>query len=150
MPLQYFCNRPCTTFLLQFKFYFDGGPSYSSHLSHDNTAIELKRKAPRAHTFLEVVKKRYGPAGHITLMCYSLIFQIFTTVNLLVGGSTVYSSMTGMNRDAACFLFPIGVLIYTLFGGTFHPRTLPYPVPRFWVFSTRVVLDVLSGPTFIS
>lgn len=81
-------------------------------------AIELKRKAPRAHTFLEVVKKRYGPAGHITLMCYSLIFQIFTTVNLLVGGSTLYSSMTGMNRDAACFLFPIGVLIYTLFGGT--------------------------------
>lgn len=80
-------------------------------------AIELKRKAPRAHTFLEVVKKRYGPAGHITLMCYSLIFQIFTTVNLLVGGSTLYSSMTGMNRDAACFLFPIGVLIYTLFGG---------------------------------
>ncbi|KAB2570235.1 putative urea active transporter 1 [Lasiodiplodia theobromae] len=80
-------------------------------------AIELKRKAPRAHTFLEVVKKRYGPPGHITLMCYSLIFQIFTTVNLLVGGSTLYSSMTGMNRDAACFLFPIGVLIYTLFGG---------------------------------
>ncbi|KAF2140876.1 uncharacterized protein K452DRAFT_272566 [Aplosporella prunicola CBS 121167] len=80
-------------------------------------AIELKRKAPRAHTFLEVVKTRYGPAGHITLMCYSLIFQIFTTVNLLVGGSTLYSSMTGMNRDAACFLFPIGVLIYTLFGG---------------------------------
>ncbi|KAK8195238.1 putative sodium/proline symporter [Phyllosticta capitalensis] len=80
-------------------------------------AIELKRKAPRAHTFLEVVKKRYGPAGHITLMSYSLIFQIFTTVNLLVGGSTLFSSMTGMNRDAACFLFPIGVLIYTLFGG---------------------------------
>ncbi|KAF2089141.1 Na+/solute symporter [Saccharata proteae CBS 121410] len=80
-------------------------------------AIELKRKAPKAHTFLEVVKKRYGAPGHITLMCYSLVFQIFTTVNLLVGGSTLYSSMTGMNRDAACFLFPIGVLIYTLFGG---------------------------------
>ncbi|KAK8173952.1 putative sodium/proline symporter [Phyllosticta citrichinensis] len=72
-------------------------------------AIELKRKVPRAHTFLEVVKKRYGPAGHITLMSYSLIFQIFTTVNLLLHD--------GMNRDAACFLFPIGVLIYTLFGG---------------------------------
>lgn len=91
-----------------------------SHEETSPTAIELKRKAPRAHTFLEVVKKRYGPPGHITLMCYSLIFQIFTTVNLLVGGSTLYSSMTGMNRDAACFLFPIGVLIYTLFGGTLH------------------------------
>ncbi|KAL0255133.1 hypothetical protein SLS55_009663 [Diplodia seriata] len=86
-------------------------------LLSSTTAIELKRKAPRAHTFLEVVKARYGPAGHVTLMCYSLIFQIFTTVNLLVGGSTLYASMTGMSRDAACFLFPIGVLIYTLFGG---------------------------------
>lgn len=88
-------------------------------------AIELKRKAPRAHTFLEVVKKRYGPAGHITLMSYSLIFQIFTTVNLLVGGSTLFSSMTGMNRDAACFLFPIGVLIYTLFGGKALSSQMP-------------------------
>ncbi|KAK7518857.1 hypothetical protein IWZ03DRAFT_374813 [Phyllosticta citriasiana] len=80
-------------------------------------AIELERKAPWARTFLEVVKKRYGPAGHITLMSYSLIFQIFTTMNLLVGGSTRFSSMTGRNRDAAHFLFLIGVLIYTLFGG---------------------------------
>ncbi|KAK8437328.1 hypothetical protein IWX49DRAFT_224058 [Phyllosticta citricarpa] len=80
-------------------------------------AIELNRKAPRARTFLEVVKKRYGPAGHITLMSYSLIFQILTTVDLLVGGRTLFSSMTGMKRDAASFLFlMIGNLIYTLFG----------------------------------
>lgn len=80
-------------------------------------AIELKRKAPRAHTFLEVVRTRYGAPAHIVLMCYSLFFQIFTSVNLLVGGSTVFVAMTGMNSDAACFLFPVGVLIYTLFGG---------------------------------
>lgn len=80
-------------------------------------AIELKRKAPRAHTFLEVVRARYGPPAHIVLMCYSLFFQIFNAVNLLVGGSTLFATLTGMNRDAACLLFPIGVLVYTLFGG---------------------------------
>lgn len=80
-------------------------------------AIELKRKAPNCHTFLEVVKLRYGPKAHLLLAFYSLFFQVFTSVNLLVGGSTLFSVVTGMNRDAACFLFPIGVLIYTLFGG---------------------------------
>lgn len=80
-------------------------------------AIELKRKAPLAHTFLEVVRARYGPSAHIVLMCYSLFFQIFTSVNLLVGGSTLYATVTGMSADAACFLLPLGVIIYTLFGG---------------------------------
>lgn len=80
-------------------------------------AIELKRKAPRAHTFLEVVRTRYGAPAHIVLMCYSFFYQVFTTVNLLVGGSTIFVAITDMNSDAACFLFPLGVLIYTLFGG---------------------------------
>lgn len=80
-------------------------------------AIELKRKAPRAHTFLEVVHARYGPPAHIVLMCYSLFFQVFTSVNLLVGGSGLFSTVTGINRDAACFLFPIAVMVYTIFGG---------------------------------
>ncbi|KUJ13090.1 Na+/solute symporter [Mollisia scopiformis] len=80
-------------------------------------AIELKRKAPNAHTFLEVARTRYGAGAHITLGCYSLFYQIIQAVNLLVGGSTVFSALTGMNRDAACFLFPLGVMFYTLLGG---------------------------------
>ena len=80
-------------------------------------AIELKRKAPNAHTFLEVVRTRYGAPAHIILGSYSLFFQLFQTVNLLVGGSTIFQVLTGINRDGACFLFPIGVCIYTLFGG---------------------------------
>ncbi|KDQ64696.1 hypothetical protein JAAARDRAFT_167243 [Jaapia argillacea MUCL 33604] len=80
-------------------------------------AIELKRKAPTAHTFLEVVKIRYGAAGHITLACYSMIFQFVTTVNLLVGGSSIYHAVTGMPSEAGCLLLPLGVMVYTLFGG---------------------------------
>ncbi|KAL3481042.1 Sodium:solute symporter family-domain-containing protein [Aspergillus californicus] len=80
-------------------------------------AIELKRKAPNAHTFLELVKHRYGAPGHIVLAVYSLIYQIFISVNLLVGGASVFHLTTGMHQVAVCFLFPLGVCIYTFFGG---------------------------------
>ncbi|KAF2162672.1 hypothetical protein M409DRAFT_68968 [Zasmidium cellare ATCC 36951] len=80
-------------------------------------AIELKRKAPYAQTYLQVVKVRYGATAHIIFSMYSLVYQIITTVNLLVGGSALFSSMTGINRDGSCFLLPIGVVIYTLAGG---------------------------------
>ncbi|CAM1510805.1 Fc.00g083180.m01.CDS01 [Cosmosporella sp. VM-42] len=80
-------------------------------------AVELKRKAPNAQTYLQVVKVRYGRAVHLVFTAYSLVYQIITTVNLLVGGSAVYASITGVNRDAICFLFPIGVVVYTLMGG---------------------------------
>ena len=79
--------------------------------------MELKRKAPNAQTFLQVVKVRYGTFAHIVFCCYCLVYQFIGTVNLLVGGSAVYAAMTNVNRDAACFLFPIGVIIYTLAGG---------------------------------
>ncbi|KAL3420531.1 sodium symporter family protein [Phlyctema vagabunda] len=80
-------------------------------------AIELKRKAPNAQTFLQIAKHRYGAPAHITLSCYSLLYQVITTVSLLVGGSAVFNLLTGVNRDALCYLFPIGVVIYTLCGG---------------------------------
>jgi SSS family transporter len=80
-------------------------------------AIELKRKAPHAHTFLEVARHRYGTAAHIVLGLYSFVYQLFAAVNLLVGGSAVFNALTGANADAICMLFPIGVVIYTYFGG---------------------------------
>lgn len=39
-------------------------------------AIELKRKAPNAHTFLEVIKARYGAYAHITFMVFGLCTNI--------------------------------------------------------------------------
>jgi Na+/proline symporter len=36
---------------------------------------------------------------------------------LLTGGSAVVSSLTGVPTAAACFLLPLGVVIYTMFGG---------------------------------
>ena len=36
---------------------------------------------------------------------------------LLTGGSAVLASLTSVHPVAACFLLPIGVVLYTLFGG---------------------------------
>lgn len=80
-------------------------------------AIELKRKSPNAHTFLEVIKARYGVATHAVYITFGLITNVLVTAMLLTGGSAVVSDLTGVPTAAACFLLPIGVVLYTMFGG---------------------------------
>ena len=80
-------------------------------------AIELKRRAPNAHTFLEVIKARYGVITHAVYLTFGLMTNILVTAMLLTGGSAVASSLTGVPTAAACFLLPIGVVLYTMFGG---------------------------------
>ncbi|KAL1936746.1 hypothetical protein VTP01DRAFT_880 [Rhizomucor pusillus] len=80
-------------------------------------AIELKRRAPNAHTYLEVVRARYGRSTHFVYLIFSLVTNIVVTAMLLLGGSAVVSYLTGMHVIAACFLLPLGVIAYTLFGG---------------------------------
>ena len=43
--------------------------------------------------------------------------NILVTAMLLTGGSAVVTSLTGMPTPAACFLLPVGVVLYTMFGG---------------------------------
>ncbi|KAI9835472.1 MAG: hypothetical protein M1819_002390 [Sarea resinae] len=80
-------------------------------------AIELKRRAPNAHTFLEVIRARYGACTHIVFIVFGLMTNILVTAMLLTGGSAVVNTLTGMPTAAACFLLPIGVVAYTIFGG---------------------------------
>jgi len=80
-------------------------------------AIELKRKAPNAHTFLEIIKVRWGKTAHLVFLVFALLANIIVTAMLLLGGSAVVNSLTGMSVEAACFLIPIGVMFYTLAGG---------------------------------
>ncbi|KAI8073783.1 Sodium:solute symporter family-domain-containing protein [Thamnidium elegans] len=80
-------------------------------------AIELKRRAPNAHTFLEVVLARYGKGAHSVYLFFATVANILVTSMLLLGGSAVVNYLTGMHTIAACFLLPVGVVVYTLFGG---------------------------------
>lgn len=77
-------------------------------------AIELKRRAPNAHTFLEVIKARYGVVTHFVFITFGLMTNVLVTAILLTGGSAVVSSLTGVPTAAACFLMPVGVVLYTM------------------------------------
>jgi len=80
-------------------------------------AIEVKRKAPTAHTVCEMVDVRWGKAAHITFIIFCFLTNIIVTSMLILGGSAVMEASAAVNRTAANFLTPIGVLIYTMAGG---------------------------------
>ncbi|KNA22314.1 hypothetical protein SOVF_035540 [Spinacia oleracea] len=80
-------------------------------------AIEIKRKAPHAHTVCEIVKARWGTAAHMTFLIFCFFTNIIVTAMLLLGGSAVVNALTGVNLYAASFLIPLGVVVYTLAGG---------------------------------
>lgn len=54
---------------------------------------------------------------HVVFIVFCLMTNILVTAMLLTGGSAVMTSLTGVHTAAACFLLPIGVVLYTLFGG---------------------------------
>ncbi|KAJ9668420.1 urea active transporter [Coniosporium apollinis] len=116
-------------------------------------AIELKRRAPNAHTFLEVIRARYGAATHVVFMVFGLMTNILVTAMLLTGGSAVVTSLTGVHTAAACFLLPVGVVLYTMFGGikaTFltdyaHTVVILVIILTF-AFTAYATNDVLGSP----
>ncbi|ONK55754.1 uncharacterized protein A4U43_C10F650 [Asparagus officinalis] len=80
-------------------------------------AIEIKRKAPQAHTVCEIIKARWGTAAHVVFLLFCFMTNIIVTAMLLLGGSAVVNALTGVNIYAASFLIPLGVIVYTLAGG---------------------------------
>jgi Na+/proline symporter len=66
---------------------------------------------------LEVIKARYGVVTHAVFLTFGLMTNILVTAMLLCGGSAVASDLSGVPTAAACFLLPIGVVLYTMFGG---------------------------------
>jgi len=116
-------------------------------------AIELKRRAPNAHTFLEVVKARYGPVTHAVFIVFCCFTNILVTAMLLTGGAGVIEFLTGAPTAATVFLFPIGVVIYTLHGGikatfiTDYINTLVFLIIIFaFAFTTYATNDILGSP----
>ena len=75
-------------------------------------AIELKRRAPNAHTFLEVIRARYGAVTHVVFMVFGIFTNILVTSMLLTGGSAVVTSV------GADTILCLQVLTTTADGGT--------------------------------
>ncbi|MCK0471794.1 sodium:solute symporter family protein [Halalkalibacter sp. APA_J-10(15)] len=80
-------------------------------------AIHLKRKAPKAHTFLEFIGKRFDKKNHKLMMVFALMTNIIVTSMVILGGAIALNSLTGMNIYIAALLIPITFTIYTMIGG---------------------------------
>lgn len=80
-------------------------------------AIQIKLKAPKAHTISECFAIRFGKAGHWMFLFYCVSTNVLISALLLLGGSQGFAATTGMHTVAASFLLPLGVVVYTALGG---------------------------------
>lgn len=80
-------------------------------------ACKVKQNAPRCHTYLEIIYTRYGVFTHWVFIFFALLTNVLVSSQLLLGGSAVVTSLTGMNVYAAIFLIPLGVCVYVVLGG---------------------------------
>lgn len=104
-------------------------------------AIQLKKRAPAAHTLPECFYLRYGMSGHVVFLCYCMATNILISSLLLLGGSQGFATATGMHTVAASFLLPLGVMVYTALGG------LKATIVSDWIH-TVIVYGILLGTCF--
>jgi len=81
-------------------------------------AIQVKRRASHMHTFMEIVKARFGTVTHCIMIVFALLANMIVTAMLLLGGSATISDLTGISKLWAAFLIPLlSCWIYTMYGG---------------------------------
>ncbi|CAI9095059.1 OLC1v1030916C1 [Oldenlandia corymbosa var. corymbosa] len=119
-------------------------------------AIEIKRKAPHAHTVCEIVRARWGTAAHLVFLAFCFMTNIIVTAMLLLGGSAVVNALTGVNLYAASFLIPLGVIVYTLAGGlkatflaSYIHSVIVHVVLVVFVYLVYVASSELGSPTTV-
>ncbi|TFK98233.1 urea transporter [Pterulicium gracile] len=80
-------------------------------------AAKLKMNAPGAHTWLEIVRARWGTVAHLVFMFFGMATNIIVSAMLVLGGSATVTDLTGMSTIAAVFLIPAVVSVYVVVGG---------------------------------
>jgi Na+/proline symporter len=70
-------------------------------------SIQAKRRAPNAHTLLELIKVRYGTFAHILWIFLCLVNNILVFSSMLLGAAAAVTSLTGMNVIASTYLLPV-------------------------------------------
>ncbi len=96
-------------------------------------AVLVKLRAPTAHTFLEIIRARWGTAAHITFIVFALATNVIVNSMLIIGAASVVNALTDMNQETAALLIPLGVIMYTLVGGLKATFVASY-------FNTAVIL----------
>lgn len=65
-------------------------------------AVQIKMKAPSAHTVLEIVHARWGNLAHLVFFFFCFLTNIIVSAMLILGGAAVMTALTGMNTIAVC------------------------------------------------
>ncbi|KAM5354904.1 hypothetical protein ACJ41O_001550 [Fusarium nematophilum] len=107
--------------------------------------IACKMRVPEAHTLLEIVRIRYGTAGHLVWIALCLINNIIAIANMLLGASAAITA-TGMHIIAATFLLPVGVVLYTFVGGIKATFLTDY----FHTFVITIIICFFTIKTFLT
>lgn len=110
-------------------------------------AIQLKRRAPSVHTYLELVRIRFGTLPHLTFIFFALATNILVCSSVLLGGAAAINAITGMNVYAALFLLPASVVAYTLRGGLRSTILADY-LHTFIIFVILFVMWLRAYATF--
>ncbi|KAJ3546469.1 hypothetical protein NM208_g1983 [Fusarium decemcellulare] len=108
--------------------------------------IACKMRVPEAHTLLEIVRIRYGTAGHLVWIALCLINNIIAIANMLLGASAAITALTGMHIIAATFLLPVGVVLYTFVGGIKATFLTDY----FHTFVITIIICFFTIKTFLT
>jgi Na+/proline symporter len=53
----------------------------------------------------------------MVFLFFSIATNTIVTAMLVLGGAAVLNSLTGIDIYVAAFLIPVGIIIYTFFGG---------------------------------
>lgn len=77
-------------------------------------AVRFKAKVPQLHTHLELLHRRYGPAGHLSFLFFAVSTNILVVSSVLVGAAAAINSITDVNIYASLWLLPLAVAAYTL------------------------------------
>ncbi|KAJ7520016.1 hypothetical protein O6H91_20G063600 [Diphasiastrum complanatum] len=80
-------------------------------------ATEIKRKAPKAHTVLELVRLRWGHLASLIFFYLCYLNNLIVCTLSLIGAGNVLVAATGMNIYASLMLLSLSVVIYTVTGG---------------------------------
>ncbi|BGP54557.1 hypothetical protein JCM8202v2_002143 [Rhodotorula sphaerocarpa] len=80
-------------------------------------AAKVKLNAPRAQTFLEIIRARWGKTAHIIFTCYAFTTSLLVSSMLVTGGAATVTDLTGANQYAISALISLPVAAYVTIGG---------------------------------
>ncbi|BDA49838.1 Urea-proton symporter DUR3 [Coccomyxa sp. Obi] len=115
-------------------------------------ALEIKYKAPKAHTLLELVYVRWGRWAHMIFFFFAVVTNLLVSMSMLQGCVSAVNALTGVNLYAMSFLIPIGVVFYAAIGGlkatfttSYMHTVIVYIVCVFFLFKVFVPGNLLNG-----